>query len=216
MTTIQSIDVAPHPLLDAKAFVSQLPSPVASSAELLQLLDANAASEFQTTDEIRKHVRDLLRQGGFKPTGRSKPASEYLVKAATTDRLGSINLPVDACNAVSLHSGLPISVIDLDVTVPPLRIAIAEKGASYIFNQSGQSIDIGGLLCLFDAEGPCANAVKDSQRTKTHPQTQRTLSVVWGTVALPGRTSSVTKWYREVLKQAGASTEDIELQSVLD
>ena len=28
-----------------------------------------------------------------------------------------------------------------------------------MFNASGQTIDVGGLLCLFDAEGPCANAV---------------------------------------------------------
>ena len=31
---------------------------------------------------------------------------------------------------------------------------------------SGQAIDVSGLLCLFDAEGPCANGVKDSQRFK--------------------------------------------------
>ena len=42
----------------------------------------------------------------------------------------------------------------------------------------GQEIRIDGLVCLFDAEGPCANAVKDSQRTKTSDATTRTLSAV--------------------------------------
>jgi hypothetical protein len=37
--------------------------------------------------------------------------------------------------------------------------------STYVFNQSGQTIDVAGLLCLFDSDGPCGNAVKDSQRT---------------------------------------------------
>src|SRR6185503_4009822 len=136
-------------------------------------------------------VRDLLRQHGYKPTGRGKPASEFLVGAASDAPLARINLAVDACNGVSLHSGLPISVVDLDRAREPLSIRVAEAGASYVFNASGQTIDLEGLLCLFDAEGPCANAVKDAQRTKTHGGTRRTLSIVWGTNALPGRAAQV-------------------------
>ncbi len=149
----------------------------------------------------------MLRQGGFKPTGRSKPASEYLIKAVAEKKLTSINLCVDVCNIVSLHSGLPISVVDLDRTRKPLRVGVAAPGTSYVFNASGQIIDLGGLLCLFDADGPCANAVKDAQRTKTNEETQRTLSVIWGTKALPGRTEAATGWYRELLEKCGAKTE---------
>jgi hypothetical protein len=67
-------------------------------------------------------------------------------------------------------------------------------------------IDVAGLLCLFDAEGPCANAVKDAQRTKTTPETTRTLSVVWGTTALPGRTAATVRWYETLLSAVGAQT----------
>jgi DNA/RNA-binding domain of Phe-tRNA-synthetase-like protein len=155
---------------------------------------------------VRKTVRDLLRHGGYKPTGRGKPASEYLIAAAADGSLGSINLAVDACNAVSLHSGLPISVVDLDLARAPFRIGIAKESERYVFNASGQEIDLAGLLCLFDAEGPCGNAVKDSQRTKTHANTRRTLSVVWGTRALPGQTARAVAWYRETLQVAGAKT----------
>src|SRR6185295_8224828 len=122
-------------------------------------------------DAVRGAVRDLLRHGGYKPTGRGKPASEYLVRAAGEGTLGSINAAVDACNAVSLASGLPISLIDLDLATPPLRIAVASHGAAYVFNASGQEMALDGLLCVHDAAGPCANAVKDSQRTKTHAAT---------------------------------------------
>src|SRR5207244_581785 len=109
-------------------------------------------------------------------------------------------LAVDVCNVVSLHSGLPISVVDLDLARAPLHVAIADKGMSYVFNASGQAMDLGGLLCLFDAAGPCGNAVKDAQRAKTTPETRRTLSLVWGTTALPGRAENTARWYRELLE----------------
>jgi DNA/RNA-binding domain of Phe-tRNA-synthetase-like protein len=148
-------------------------------------------------------VRDMLRLGGYKPTGRGKPASEFLARVAAEGGLRSINAAVDACNAVSLHSGLPISVIDLDRARPPFRIAIAEPGARYVFNPSGQEIDVSGLVCLSDADGPCANAVRDAQRTKTHDGTVRTLSVVWGCAPFERRVDAVVEWYREVLALSG-------------
>ena len=210
------LSVDSHPLLDLRAFTTTFPRPLGempSPAELQALLTLTASVPLKSDDDVRLKVRDLLRLGGFKPTGRSKPASEYLVKAAEENRLGSINVAVDACNAISLHSGLPISVVDLDRACGPLRVGIAPAGASYIFNVSGQSIDLGGLLCLFDAEGPCGNAVKDAQRTKTNAETLRTISLVWGTTALPGRTATAEAWYRQLLEQQGATTASIHLKA---
>jgi DNA/RNA-binding domain of Phe-tRNA-synthetase-like protein len=203
------LTVDSHPLLDLRAFTTTFPRPLGqmpSPAELRDLLTIAAAAPLHSDDAVRQAVRDLLRHGGFKPTGRSKPASEYLIKAAEEKRLGSINVAVDACNAVSLHSGLPISVVDLDLAREPLRVGLAPAGANYVFNSSGQSIDLSGLLCLFDAEGPCGNAVKDAQRTKTTGETRRTLSVIWGTTALPGRAAEAQAWYRQLLQQQGATT----------
>jgi DNA/RNA-binding domain of Phe-tRNA-synthetase-like protein len=172
----------------------------------LALLRENEEAPMSSDDALRNAVRDLLRHGGFKPTGRSKPASEYLIKAVRENLLGPVNLAVDACNAVSLHSGQPISVVDLARARPPLRVDIAPAGASYTFNASGQVIDLSGLLCLFDAEGPCANAVKDAQRTKTTPDTRRTLSLIWSTTAAPGRAATAAHWYRQLLNRHGATT----------
>jgi hypothetical protein len=95
----------------------------------------------------------------------------------------------------------------LDQAREPFRVAIAPQGSSSTFNRSGQMIDIGGLLCLFDAEGPCTNAVKDSQRTKTSPATRRTLSLTWGTNELPGRTGEAQAWHHEPLVNHGAVIE---------
>src|SRR5207237_8164410 len=133
----------------------------------------------------------------------------YLIKAVEDGRLASINVAVDVCNVVSLHSGLPISVVDLERTRPPLHVGVAPTGANYVFNASGQTIDLGGLLCLFAAEGPCANAVKDAERTKTGAETRRTLSLVWGTESLPGRAGQTETWYRTLLEQQRATTEAV-------
>ena len=206
------LTIDPHPLLRAAAFTSQFPAPLAESASpewLMALLRPGAEVPLTSDDTVRAAIRDLLRHGGYKPTGRGKPASEYLVRAAGEGTLGSINAAVDACNATSLHSGLPVSVIDLDRATPPFRIGVAQERASYVFNASGQEIDVSGLLCLFDAEGPCANAVKDAQRTKTSGETVRTLSIVWGTVGHEDRLRVATAWYRELLERCGAHTADI-------
>jgi DNA/RNA-binding domain of Phe-tRNA-synthetase-like protein len=207
------LTVDPHPLLDLRAFVTTFPRPLGDSPsppELQQLLAQDAPAPLHSDDSVRETVRQLLRHGGFKPTGRSKPASEYLIRAVGEGKLGPINLAVDACNVVSLHSGLPISVVDLDRARAPLRVGLAPAGAAYVFNPSGQTIDVAGLLCLFDGDGPIANAVKDAQRTKTGDPTRRTLSLVWGTVALPDRAEQTERWYRALLEQHGATTEAAE------
>jgi DNA/RNA-binding domain of Phe-tRNA-synthetase-like protein len=201
------LTLEPHPLLDLRAFITRFPQPLGelpTAASLVALLSAEAAAPLKSDDGVREVVRQLLRHGGFRPTGRSKPASEYLLRAA--GRLSSINLAVDVANIVSLHSGLPISVVDLATLKQPLRIGIAGLDDRYVFNTAGQVIELEGLLCLFDVEGPCANAVKDAQRTKTSPATRETLSLVWGTNALSGRAATAEAWYRELLGQHGATT----------
>lgn len=203
------LDIERHPFLDARAFTTSFSADLGSIDVPAALREAQSdafAAPVKRSEELRSAVRDLLRHGGYKPTGRGKPSSEYLVRAASEVGLPQINLAVDACNVVSLHSGFPISVIDLDRATPPLRIAIAGADQDYVFNPSGQTIDIKGLPCLFDAAGPCANAVKDSQRTKTHAQTRRTLSIVWGVRGFEDQLERTIAWYRALLDSAGART----------
>jgi len=206
------IAIQPHPLLDASVFVTRFPRPLGELPVpewLLDFLRPGAHAPMTTNERIRTAVRDMLRVFGYKPTGRGKPSSEYLARAVEENRLASINLAVDAGNAVSLHSGLPISVVDLDRTRSPLSLLVAGAGMEYVFNPAGQIIDVEGLPCLFDADGPCANAVKDAQRTKTNEATRTTLSIVWGVRSLPECTTEAVAWYREMLARAGATTEDV-------
>jgi DNA/RNA-binding domain of Phe-tRNA-synthetase-like protein len=205
----------PHPALDPDAFVAVFPASLGAMPSpewLVDLLRDDAPAPLSRDESVRAAVRDLLRHGGYKPTGRGKPASEYLVRAASEGGLRSINAAVDVCNVVSLHSGLPISVVDLDLAREPLRVGLANEGAAYVFNPSGQEISVAGLLCLHDADGPCANAVKDSQRTKTRDETSRTFTILWGSRELEGRAAAAGAWYRELLTRLGASTENAAIE----
>ena len=207
-----AIEIEPHERLAARAFVTRFPAPLGDAptpGSLVRLLALDVDSPVQRSEDVRAAVRDLLRLGGYKPTGRGKPSSEYLVRAAGEGQLGSINAAVDACNAASLASGLPISVVDLKKARAPFRIALPPAGTSYVFNASGQQIDVSGLLSLYDEHGPCANAVKDCQRTKTDAQTRETLSVIWGVRAHDEHGAATERWYRHLLAMIGAETKDL-------
>lgn len=196
----------PHPLARPAALAIEFPVPL---SELPSRAPAAEARVPELPETLRQAVRQMLRHGGYKPTGRGKPSSEYLAKAAADGQFPAINLPVDAGNRVSLESGLPISVIDRERAVGPLSIRLASAGQDYVFNASGQSIDVEGLLCLFDAEGPCANAVKDAQRTKTTPGSRLCLALIWGLAEDPGRTLAALERLRAELP--GARLEEVPL-----
>ena len=207
-------DLTDHHLLRIAAFETTFPAPLGGQPSpqwLVKLLTLEAGAPFEPGEELRLAIRDMLRQGGYKPTGRGKPASEYLVRAASDGVLGTINLAVDACNVTSLHSGLPISVIDLDRAQAPFHVAVAREGDRYVFNSAGQEIDLAGLKCLFDAQGACGNAVKDAQRTKTNEATTRTLSILWGVRGQEVRLAEAVAWYRDLLSRAGAQTKPAEI-----
>jgi DNA/RNA-binding domain of Phe-tRNA-synthetase-like protein len=129
-------------------------------------------------------IRKLLKEFGFKPTGRNKPASEYLFQSVLKNQeFFYINNVVDINNYVSLYSQLPISTIDLDNTSKNLEIRAGLEGEKYVFNTSGQSIDLKHLLCVCDIVDnescPIANPIKDSMQTKIQNETSNILGVVY-------------------------------------
>jgi DNA/RNA-binding domain of Phe-tRNA-synthetase-like protein len=66
-----------------------------------------------------------------------------LAAAIAEQRFPRISAAVDVCNAVSLHAGLPINLLDADRLVGPL--SIAPPATAYPFNPSGvndQRIDL--------------------------------------------------------------------------
>jgi DNA/RNA-binding domain of Phe-tRNA-synthetase-like protein len=163
--------------------VSVGPSPPELSQRIEQLVARRAAEEFPPPN-IRQAIRDMLRKGGFKPAGRNKPASEYLAQAAREGRFPRIDNLVDVNNLVSLESGLPISLLDLDAVGPRAEIRYGREGEKYVFNAAGQEIDLGGLMCLcrVDESGastPLGNPIKDSMAGKLTPRTRNVVGVIY-------------------------------------
>ncbi len=207
-----NITVQFHPSLRPVAFVTRYPVELGSleSPEwLLALLALDVDAPLARSEEVRLAVRDMLRHWGHKPAGRGKPASEYLIRAVDRGELGSINVAVDVCNVVSLHSGFPIALMDADRLDPPLRVGQGCPGEQYVFNPAGQVMDLEGLVCLYDGNGPCANPVKDAQRVKTDDETLETLTVIWGVAGHEARRDTAEAWYRELLGRLGASVRTI-------
>ncbi|MBN1567468.1 MAG: hypothetical protein JXA73_06455 [Acidobacteria bacterium] len=133
--------------------------------------------------ERKAAVRNMLRFGSYKPSGRSKPSSEYLLAAALTGDFPLVNGPVDVNNVISLEWGYPASIFDMEICGTALLLRRGLSGESYIFNLSGQSIDLKDLLCVCRKEGsawlPCGNPVKDAMATKIRESTQNIAAVIY-------------------------------------
>ncbi len=164
-------------------------------------------------DNRKGIIRDLLRRGGFKPAGRNKPASEYLAACAQKGSFPRINNIVDINNLVSLRYGLPASVVDIDLALQGTDRLVIRFGAekeSYLFNPSGQEIDVGGLICLARYDGAAlANAVKDSMTSKTCDETTNVLAVIYASCRTVDRDelSGACALFAELFRNHAAAAE---------
>jgi len=163
----------------------------------------DAGEEFVPA-EMRQRVRQMLRHGKYKPSGRSKPASEFLLRAALGDTFPRVNGPVDVNNIISLESGLPGSIFDTELSGSHLLLRRGAPEESYVFNPSGQSIDLQDLLlvCRRTEDGwrPCGNPVKDSMSTKTRPETRDVIAILFAPINVSP--DSLERWaslYAELL-----------------
>jgi DNA/RNA-binding domain of Phe-tRNA-synthetase-like protein len=203
-------------------------APPAFIAELLGRV--RAAGESFLPPERKAAVRDMLRFGKYKPAGRAKPSSEYLLAAALAGDFPLVNGPVDANNAVSLEWGYPASVFDLAKTGRALLVRRGRAGESYVFNPSGQSIDLEDLIVVCRrAPGeevgepgspgspvpwqPCGNPVKDAMATKVFEGARDVAAVVYAPASDgPDRLAACAERFRALLEsECGAEASGYEL-----
>jgi DNA/RNA-binding domain of Phe-tRNA-synthetase-like protein len=144
---------------------------------------ARASGPGFISDARKAAVRTMLRFGSYKPAGRSKPSSEYLLGAALAGDFPRVNVPVDVNNAISVEWGYPASIFDAQRTGLELLLRRGMEGESYAFNQSGQLIALEDLLCICrkveDEWQPCGNPVKDSMATKVTASTTGIVAVIF-------------------------------------
>ncbi len=126
-------------------------------------------------DNMQKGVRSLLKTFGFHPSGRSRPASEYLFKDLTNrGSFNYINNIVDINNHISLKYKLPISVFDLDKSGFDLCLRVGGETEEYIFNKEGQILTLKKLLLVAKTGAEAIGTpVKDSQATKVFEPTKK-------------------------------------------
>ena len=154
------------------------PSPEWLVSEIKTLINTGNA----VSPDLKKEVRDMLRRWGFKPSGRNRPASEYLWKAAEKGDFPIINNLVDINNLVSLETGLPISLLDRDVLGDDVLIRVGKPGETYVFNPSGQKLDLEGLvvICRKSDNRPLGTPIKDSMDGKITEDTNGVVYFVYG------------------------------------
>jgi DNA/RNA-binding domain of Phe-tRNA-synthetase-like protein len=125
----------------------------------------------------------MLRHGRYKPTGRGKPASEFLLTAALGGTFPLLHPAANVNNYVSLLSGLPASIFDAATTGPALLARWGATGEQYVFNPSGQKIDLQDLLCICRMENgawvPTGNPVKDAMYSKLTRRTTDVIAVIY-------------------------------------
>jgi DNA/RNA-binding domain of Phe-tRNA-synthetase-like protein len=181
------------------------PAPVELSASI----DAAVAeASAHQNAPIIGQVRDMLRHGKYKPTGRGKPASEYLLRAAVENRFPSINNLVDINNLVSLRSLLPISLIDLArAGREQFVVRYGRPSESYVFNSAGQTIDVEDLVVVarIPDDEPCANPVKDSMMTKLGDRSTDVMAVLYSPVQRTVDLARATETFAEALKAWGGA-----------
>ena len=138
---------------------------------------------------VRQRVRNILRHGKYKPSGRGKPASEFLLRAALSESFPLVNEPVDVNNAISLESGFPGSISDVALSGKRLLIRRGLPDEEYVFNPSGQTINLEDLLlvCRKTQDGweACGNPVKDAMSTKISSDTENVVAVLYVPVDEP-------------------------------
>lgn len=162
--------------------------------------------EMEFNETLKKRVRDMLRFGKYKPSGRGKPASEYLWESAKEGKFPFINNFVDALNFVSLKSGLPISLIDNEKAgTMNFRIRRGSNGEKYVFNQSGQILDLEDLLltATLEKNEPVATPVKDSQKTKIDEKSKEITAIIYSPFSLENDLKNTLFELTEIYEKMG-------------
>lgn len=180
------------------------------ATELVELRDRIVGEAQQPwspeREQRRTDVRNMLRYGTYKPTGRAKPATEYLLRAVQDGSFPQINPVVDVANLLGLDSLLPVSVWDLDLAASnAYTLRYGRPDEAYVFNSAGQTIALQDLLVLARDEDdqPLVNPVKDSLATKTIPQTTRIGVIVYAPLAYTSELPEVLDQYAAGFRACG-------------
>jgi len=183
MTSPGTLAIDPHPLLDVRGVLTTFLTPLENAPPELRLCP-RCVAPLQRDDAVRRSGARAAAAGRLQPTGRSKPGSEYLLKAVRDGALASINLAVACAMWCRCIVGLPISVVDLARAARPFQIGLPQAGIR-IPQRFGATIDLGDSSACSTPRA-VRQAVKDAQRTKTTPSTRKRCPLFGARKRCPG------------------------------
>lgn len=200
MTLRVRVDAALHNLVVTAMEIESIviePSPpklLLWSDEAAQAAVEDSAA--RDSESLRTAVRQMLKHGKFKASGRSKPAQEYLLRCALEDgSLPRINNAVDALNTASLAGGLPISLLSLKKVSRQLLVRRGTTDEGYIFNSVGQVLDVEDLIVTCDASveptRPVGSPVKDSMAGKIEKSDTSLVALIYAPRDALGQAASL-------------------------
>ncbi|MDX9722606.1 MAG: hypothetical protein RBU37_17800 [Myxococcota bacterium] len=172
-------------LLSATVFTPAAAQPEAAlHPELAECLaEIVARGERAWAAERASEVRKMLRFGRYRPSGRAKPASEFLLRAALEGTFPVVMPAVDVNNLSSVESGYPCSIIDAGRIEKELVLRRGREGECYSFNASGQVIALEDLLLVAESDAlggrPVANPVKDPMYAKLQADSRQLVAFVF-------------------------------------
>ena len=138
-------------------------------------LEVKRAMQVVRTGEVGDPApaRALYRRFGIDPT-RTRPSSEALLRRLKKgESLPRINSLVDVANALSVQLQVPVGLYDLGkVRGDELVVRLGAEGESYT-GIGKERVNVGGRICVADAEGPIGNPTSDSARTMITTDTER-------------------------------------------
>lgn len=165
-----------------------------SSNELHAKIDTLVTELLKLDDiippEIQSKVRNMMKIGGYSPSGRNRPASEFLLRElAQTRSFKYINNIVDINNYISMKHKLPISIFDTGKLNGALVVRIGDPGEGYVFNNEGQVIDVKRLIICCEEQPdytsiPVGSPVKDSMQTKVFQACEQVVAVIYSNPAV--------------------------------
>jgi DNA/RNA-binding domain of Phe-tRNA-synthetase-like protein len=181
---------------------------------LAEILEQRRNPLTKEEDEFRKACRDMMRNGRYKPTGRGKPASEYLLRTAHEGAFPRINTLADINNYISMKYLVPISLWDTDkAEADSWLFRLGKPEESFVFNPSGQTLDLNDLIVGFavhnGTETPIVTPVKDCQQTKTGEKTRNVAAAIYypaGWEEQPAL-NNIVEEFEELLKRVSGTVE---------
>ena len=138
-------------------------------------LEVKRAEQAARSDEVGavSRARELYRRFGVDPT-RVRPSSEALLRRMKKgEGLPRVNSLVDVANAMSVQLQVPVGLYDLDkVKGEELALRLGREGEGYEGIRK-ERVNVGGRICVADAEGACGNPSADAARTMITTATER-------------------------------------------